>query len=418
MLETTTLLRILAALFLGALIGLEREYTSHKQKGKDFAGIRTFPLIALFGALCAFLGDKISIWMLICGILIMGILIIIAYFVTSKSSENKIGATSEIAALLTFVIGILCYYDELTFAVIITIVMVIILYARTLLHSFAQKISSQEMSDTLKFAVIAFIILPLLPNQGYGPYEIFNPYVIWLMVVFISGISFVGYIAMKWFGEKGIVIAGLLGGLVSSTAVTTSFAQRSSKERNIYRALVLGVVLANGVMLTRVLVVIFAINQNLFWKVLPANLVLILITAAVSYSLWRKAKDIKGNIDLKSPFTLGPALKFGAFFAFILAIVKIADIYFHQSGVYVVSLISGFADVDAITLSLSQLSKTTLPLETATIGVLIAVLTNIAVKGGISYFFGGKEFRRTIVILYSVLIAIGIGMIFLIRAWF
>ncbi len=409
--------RIIAALFLGALIGLEREYSSHKQKGKDFAGIRTFPLIALFGSLCAFLGDKISPWMLVSGTIIIGVFIIIAYFVTSRYSVKQIGMTSEIAALLTFVIGVLCYYNELNFAIILTIIMAIILFARSFLHQFAQKISSQEMSDTLKFAVIAFIILPLLPNQAYGPHEIFNPYIIWLRVVFISGISFVGYIAMKWFGEKGILIAGLLGGLVSSTAVTTSFAQRSSKERSIYRALVLGVVLANGVMLSRVLIVIFAINKSLFWKVLPANLVLILITAVVGYSLWRKAKDVKGNIDLKSPFTLGPALKFGAFFAFILAIVKVAEVYFHSSGVYIVSLISGFADVDAITISLSQLSKTTLPLETAMIGVLIAVLTNVAVKGGIAYFFGGKEFRRTVVALYSFLIVVGIGMIFVLRYW-
>jgi uncharacterized membrane protein (DUF4010 family) len=414
--EYVLLQNFLIALLLGALIGLEREYASYRKKGHDFAGIRTFPLISLFGALSAYLGVLISPWILIVAIVLIGVLIVMAYFAIAGNDKRKhMGATSEVAGFLAFFIGILCYYGEITFAVILAVTITIILYARSFLHHFAMKMKKEEMADTLKFAVIALVILPLLPNQGYGPHEIFNPFVIWLMVVFISGISFAGYVLMKWFGERGITLAGILGGLVSSTAVTTSFSERSKKEKKIYRALALGVILANTLMFVRILVEVFVIHRPLFFKMLIPFSVLVLVSLGFSYILWRKASEAKGKIKIASPFTLGPALKFGVFFAVILALVKLGDIYLSTKGVYLVSFISGFADVDAITVSLSQLAKTSLSLDIARNGIVIAALTNVAVKGGIAYWFGDrKRFGKIILGLYSVLIALGIALIFLI----
>lgn len=405
----------LVALALGALIGLEREYARYKKRGHDYAGIRTFPLIALFGALSAYLGEIISPWILIVGMILIGGLIVSAYFAITEKARTYIGATSEVAGFLTFFLGVLSYYGEIKFAIILAVIITIILYARSMLHHFAEKIKKQEMADTLKFAVIALVILPLLPNKGYGPLEIFNPYIIWLMIVFISGIGFAGYVLMKWFGERGITLAGILGGLVSSTAVTTSFAERSKKEKKIYRALVLGVILANTLMFIRILIEVFVINSKLFVEMLLPISILIAVSAVFSYLLWRKAKSIKGRVKLSSPFTLGPALKFGLFFAAILALVKVADVYLSSKGVYLVSFISGFADVDAITVSLSQLSKSTLALETARKGILLAAITNVGVKGGIAYFFGErKKFGKIILGLYAVLIVLGVGLIFFI----
>ena len=402
------------AISLGLLIGLEREYARFKKRGHDYAGIRTFPLIALYGALSAYLGVLISPWVLIVGIIMTGALIIIAYFSITEKSRKFVGATSEIAGFLTFFIGVLAFYGETTLAIILAVVTTIILYARSFLHHFAEKISTEEMADTLKFAVIALVILPLLPNQGYGPYEIFNPFVIWLMVVFSSGISFAVYVLMKWFGERGITLAGILGGLVSSTAVTTSFSQRSKKEKKIYKALALGVVLANTIMLVRILIEVFVINRALFVKMLLPFSILILVSVGFAYVLWKKSKDTKGKMELSSPFTLGPALKFGVFFAVILALVKLGDVYLASKGVYLVSFISGFADVDAITVSLSQLAKTTLSLDIARNGIVIAALTNVAVKGGIAYWMGDrKKYAKIIVSLYSVLVVLGIVLIFL-----
>ena len=413
--ELSLAVNFLVILALGALIGLEREYATYRKRGHDFAGIRTFPLITLFGGLTAYLGKIISIWIFISGMIITGIMVIMAYFVISKTGRKHIGVTSEISAMLTFFIGALVIYNELTLAVILTIIITILLFSRSVLHQFAKKIKPKELASTLKFAVVAFIILPFLPNQGYGPLEIFNPYVIWLMVVFISGIGFFGYIAMKWFGERGVTLAGILGGLVSSTAVTTSFAERSKKSKKIYRALALGVILANGIMFIRILIEVFVLNKELFFPVLVPISVLFVITAIFSYILWRKVvKEVPGKIDLGSPFTIKPALKFGIFFAVILALVKVANFYLQTKGVYIVSFISGFADVDAITVSLANLSKDSLSLAVAKRGIIIAALTNVAVKGGIALWFGGKKFGRIIAGFYAVLILIGIPLVFLV----
>ncbi|MBT3814432.1 MgtC/SapB family protein [Candidatus Woesearchaeota archaeon] len=409
--ELAILQNFLIALALGALVGLEREYARYRKRGNDYAGIRTFPLIALFGALSAYLGELISPMILIVGIVLTGILIIFAYYNIAGHSRHHSGATSEVAGFLVFFLGVLSYYGEVTLAIVLAVIITIILYARSMLHHFAKKIKPLEMADTLKFAVIAFVILPLLPNQGYGPLEMFNPYVIWLMVVFISGIGFAGYVLMKWFGERGITIAGILGGLVSSTAVTSSFAVRSKKETKIYRTLVLGVILANTIMFVRILIEVFVINKELLWELILPISILIVICAIFSYLLWRKAKEAKGKVHLSSPFTLGPALKFGVFFAVILALVKVADVYLSSKGVYLVSFISGFADVDAITVSLSQLSKTSLSLDIARNGILLAALTNVGVKGGIAYIFGDrKKFGKIILAFYVVLILLGLGL--------
>ncbi len=413
MVDVAVVQNFLLALALGALIGLEREYAHYRNKGYEFAGIRTFPLISLFGALSAYFGEKVSIWILIVDLLLIGILAIIAYFTINKKIGHDAGATTEIAGIITFLMGALSYYQEITLAVILAVTITVILFARSMLHTFAKKIQKQELSDTLKFAVIAFVILPFLPNKGYGPYEIFNPFVIWLIVVFISGISFAGYILMKWFGEKGLTIAALLGGVASSTALTTSFAERSMGQKTLHKTLALGVILANGMMLARILVVVFVFNRDLFLKIAVPMISLMLFTAIFAYYLWKKSRVIKEKVhELGSPFTLGPALKFGFIFALVLAFVKIAEIYFSSQGVYIVSFLSGFADVDAIIISLSQLAKGTLSLEAARIGIIIAALSNIALKGGISYWFGEKEFSKTVVGFFSALILAGVILIF------
>ena len=171
--DLAILQNFLIALALGALIGLEREYARFRKRGHDYAGIRTFPLIALFGALSAYLGELISLWILIVGILLAGILVIVAYFVIVKGSKAHFGATSEMAGFLTFFLGVLAYYGEITFAVVLAVAITIILYARSMLHHFAEKMKKREMADTLKFAVIAFVILPFLNDILYSPFGIF-----------------------------------------------------------------------------------------------------------------------------------------------------------------------------------------------------------------------------------------------------
>lgn len=402
----------LIALALGALIGLEREYAHYRGRGQSYAGIRTYPLIALFGALSAYLSELISPLIIIVGMILVGGIILIAYFTINERMHKYVGATSEVAGFITFFIGILVYYNQILLATVLTIVMTLILYARSILHNFARKMKKKELADTLKFVVIAFVILPFLPNEWYGPYEIFNPYMTWLMVVFISAISFVGYIALKWFGEKGITLAGFLGGIASSTATTLSFAERSRKEEKIFRALALGIILANMAMFGRILFMISAVNLALFWKLFPSVLILLVISAAFSYYLWKKAKKVKSNIKLSSPFTLWPALKFGLLFAVIVALTKMANVFFSTKGIYLVSFFSGFVDIDPIALSLAQLSKATISAEIAHDGILIGMLTNILAKGGLAYWLGGKKFGKIVLSFFIVLALFGIGVIY------
>ena len=282
-----------------------------------------------------------------------------------------------------------------------------------MLHQFAQHLKKEEMRSTLLFAVIAFVILPFLPNQGYGPHQLFNPYLTWLMVVFISGISFVGYILMKWFGERGIQFAGLLGGLASSTAVTLSFTEKSNQQSALYKTLALGVILANGMMFGRVLLEVFALNRILFIQLLLPMIILMLVTGTFSYLMWKKVKNVTEKIELKSPFTLKPAIKFAAIFAVVLAFLKLAEAYLSSQGVYLVSFLSGLADADAITLSLAQIAGKSISYETARNGIITGVLANIALKGGLTLFLGEKKFAWTVISFFLVLIIIGTGLIFL-----
>jgi len=407
--ENLLLLRnLLIALALGAFIGLEREYARYKKRGHDYAGIRTFPLIALFGALAAFFSDLVSPWIFFISILLMGVLILLAYVFSNKGKLPHIGATSEVAGFLTFFIGALSYYGEILLAIILTIAITIILYARSLLHQLAEHIQPKEMASVIKFLVITFIILPLLPNRWYGPYDIINPYLIWLMVVLISGIGFVGYIALKWFGEKALSVTGVLGGLASSTAVTMQFARRSKKEAALSRALATGVILANGVMFLRVLLVTAVVNLALFWSLFLPLAGLILLTAIFGYVLLQKMKKNNGKMQLQSPLTLKPAIQFALLFAGILALVKIASVFFAAKGIYVLSFLAGSVELDAIVLSLSQLAKNGILQETAQKGVLLAVVGQLLVKSSLAYGLGGKAFRKLVVSSFALMAALGI----------
>ncbi|MEK6809235.1 MAG: MgtC/SapB family protein [Nanoarchaeota archaeon] len=411
MAELALIGNFLLALALGALIGLEREYARYRKHAHDYAGIRTFPLIALFGALSAFFGEILNPWILVIGILLMGLLIIVSYFMLSRKKYS--GATSEVAGFLTFFLGILAYFGEVKLAVLLTVIITIILYSRTVLHQFAHHLKREEMKGALVFAVIAFVILPFLPNQGYGPYQLFNPFLTWLMVVLISGISFVGYILMKWSGERGIEITGILGGIASSTAVTLSFAEHSKRQEYLYKALALGVILANGVMLIRVLLEVLLINRALFVSLLVPMLSLIAITGLFSYYFWKRVKRDSEKIELKSPFSLKPALKFAGIFTLALALLKLAAIYFPSQGVYLISFLSGLADPNAIALSLSQLAGTSISLDVARDGIILGVLANTLAKGGLAYFYGEKKFMRMILSFFVFLIAVGGILIFL-----
>jgi uncharacterized membrane protein (DUF4010 family) len=417
MLTADLVLRFGIALLIGVLIGLEREYARLKEEVKAFAGVRTFPLIALLGCSAALLTEMTSGWSFGVIALLVGLLIAIAYAFDAR--EGRVGVTSEVAAMVVFVCGALCYWDYLELAAILAVATFGFLTLKPQLHGIASRISSEDLYATLKFAIISLIILPVLPNQTYGPppFDAFNPYKTWLMVVFISGISFAGYVLIKIVGpRRGIGLTGLLGGLVSSTAVTLSFSERSQDHLDLARPFALAITLAWTVMFGRVLVEVAVLNRALLaslWLPMAAAMAGGLIFCAYYYFAQRTAGE--SDVKLSNPFELGPAIKFGVLYAVILVVAKAAQYYFQEAGLYAAAIAAGATDVDAITLSMAELAGTEggVAVPTAARAVVLAAIANTIVKGGIALSTGSKTLRKALLPPLVVMLAISATVAFL-----
>ena len=408
------ILKFLIALAIGALIGTERERKQFKRV--EFAGIRTFTLIALLGVISAYISVFYPYFIILS---FLGLILMVALsYYQSSMDGGDIGITTEIVALLTFILGALCFTDDgLLIAPIIAIIITVLLASKSYLHHFIRRISEKELINTLKFLIIAFVILPLLPNQTMGPLEVFNPYQIWLIVVFISAISYTGYVAIRLIGpERGLSLTGIIGGLVSSTAVTTAMAARVKETESLIQIAVFATVIASSMMFIRILFEVLVINTSLFWLLILPMLSMGVTGVFLAYIIWKitREKDIDTDIKLKNPFSLKPALIFGLLFIAILFLSKIADIYFGSAGIYVTSLISGVADVDAITISMALLAKGTVSQEVAVNAITLAAISNTLVKFLIALFFGSRKFGKLIGIIFAVIIIIGLITIFLI----
>ncbi len=390
------------ALFIGILIGLEREHAVEDRDRQLFAGVRTFALIALVGCTSALLSDIImSPWPLVAATAGIGGLTITAYFVLSRRGD--IGGTTEVAAILTFLCGALAYWQYTSLATAIGVTAAVLLSLKWPMHNFAQQLGREDVYATLKFATIAAIILPILPNQSFGPppFDALNPYRIWLMVVFISGISFAGYVLMKVVNPShGIGLTGLLGGFVSSTAVTLSFTHRSRENDNLAGPLALAITIAWGIMFVRVMGQLAVLNLALLraaW--LPLTVAAIALVAYCAYLYWRRTGEDGEEVDLANPFSLRPALTFGALYALVLLISRAGEIYFGESGLYVSSILAGLVDVNAITISMAELSGRSGDIEvpTAANAVILAVISNTVAKTVFVMISGSNRLRALIV---------------------
>ncbi|MDI6643931.1 MAG: DUF4010 domain-containing protein [Methanobacteriaceae archaeon] len=411
--ELILIIKVLVSIAIGALIGTERE---RKHENAEFAGIRTFILIALFGTISAYLSSLYH-YFLIIAFGAMAALVCISYFISSNMNGD-IGTTTEIAALLTFLLGASCFNDEgYKIAPIIAIIITVILAFKPYIHRFVHKISEKEMLNTLKFLIIAFVILPLLPNHFIGPYDVFNPYQIWLMIVFISAISYAGYILLKLIGdERGLGLTGIIGGLVSSTAVVTAMAGRVRESDFLIKGALFATVIASSMMFFRVLFEVLIINPELLPLLMVPMLVMGTFGGFLAAIIWKKStvKYIDADVKLKNPFSLKPAFIFGALFLAILFITRVADLYFGSMGIYAASILSGVADVDAITISMALQAKTTISSTTAVIAITLATMSNTVFKFLIALLIGTKRFAKFIGIIFILIILAGIVTIILI----
>ncbi|NNE45543.1 MAG: MgtC/SapB family protein [Rhodothermales bacterium] len=409
------------AISVGLLVGLQREYAhwSEHQKNEGeslFAGARTFPLLALFGCTAALLADVMgSPLLLVAAILAAGLVVTVAYYFEARSGSG--GITTEVAALTTVMIGALCYFGDLRLAAALGVAVTVLLALKLQTRALIRQLEPEDVYATLQFAVITIIILPLLPRTGYGPepLSVLVPYKIWLMVVFISGISFLGYILIKLVGtHRGVGLTGILGGLASSTAVTLSFSQRSRSVNGLNQPFALAILLSWSVMFVRVLVEVAALNRSLLRIVWIPMAAALAVTTVYCIYLYRSKSVAKQEEEdrFTNPFELGPALGFGLLFAVVLLISKAATMYLGDTGIYLSSVVAGFADVDAITLSMAELSRdaSVLDEQTAARAIVLAVASNTLVKGAIVLSAGSPGLKKVILpgIIASLVTAIGV----------
>ena len=409
-------LRFAAALGLGVLIGLERERTQKPEGG--FAGVRTFGLISLAGAMAAYLDAALQRPAL--GLVLfagVAALVVVSAVVTAR--EGDIGITTEVSALLAFLLGSLCVYGNVTLAAGLAVASGGVLALKQWLHGLARRIETADVEATLKFAIVTVIILPLVPNENFGPppLDVINPYKIWWMVVLISGLNFASYLLVKGVGaEHGIGLTGLLGGLVSSTAVSLGFAQRSRTQPEQAPALALGILLAWSVMFFRVVLLAGLLAPVLARDLAVGLGALGLLSVAIVLVLRRRQRSTeRASVSTgANPFELGQAIRFGLVFGVVTFVAKAAQVYLGDAGLYLAGALAGLTDVDAIALSMAQLAQAE-PASHAVAArtILIAVLSNTFVKGAMAVFLGGPALRGTMLPITAALLAVGAGIAWL-----
>lgn len=417
--DITLFFRFGVALVIGILVGLQREYAFDEPGRELFAGVRTFALLGLIGCTAALATDLLaSPWPFVVILLVVGVLLAISHFIDSW--RGAVGLTTEASALLTVLAGALVYWDYITLAAAIGVATTVLLSVKLEMKRLVERITRQDIYATLKFAVISIIVLPILPDQAFGPppFDVLNPYKIWLLVVFISAISFTGYIAIKVVGpRKGIGLTGLLGGLASSTALTLSFTQRSQTNHSLARPFALAIVMAWTVMFSRVVVEVAAVNAALIPQLLVPLAIPVVVGLGFSLSLYMSPRpDEKGEVSFANPFELGPAIKFGLIFTAILLISKAAQVYLGNTGIYLSSFISGLADVDAIALSLAELSRQPGGIEQdiAARAIVLAAVANTLSKGSIVLLGGASMLRRAILPGFLLMLGSSVVAIFLV----
>jgi uncharacterized membrane protein (DUF4010 family) len=402
-------LRFAAALGLGVLLGLERERAKAEA---SFAGVRTFGLLALSGGVAAYVEAVLGQTWLAAGVFAAtAALVVVSYAVTAQRGE--LGVTTEISALLAFLLGFLCVDGHVLTAAGLAVASGGVLALKEWLHRLAGRIEPADVEATLKFAIVSIIILPLVPDRSFGPapLDVINPYRIWLMVVLISGLNFASYLLVKIVGpEHGIGLTGLLGGLVSSTAVTLGFAQRSGQEPRQAPALALGILVAWTVMFFRVVVLVAAVHRGLALRLAPAMAALGVASLAVCFLLWRRQRATEtATVSAgENPFELGQAIRFGLLFGVITFVAKAAQVYLGDAGLYLAAAIAGLTDVDAISLSMAQLALADAgSAGAAATAVVIAVASNTLVKTGMAGVLGAPGLRRIIVPAAAAILAAG-----------
>lgn len=400
---------------LGLLVGLQRQKAQ-----EEMAGVRTFTLISIFGVMSGFLTREYDNPFILpaLGLALAGMLGVANVIKLKKNEDTDIGQTTEVAALLMFAIGAYLVVGSQIIGVITGVAMAILLFIKEKLHGLIEKLSTKDLSAIMTLAGISFIVLPILPNETYGPLDVLNPRSIWLMVTLIVGISVVGYFVYKILGKNvGVLSSGILGGMISSTATTVSFARKTKEAKNISKLAVFVITIASGISMVRMLVEISIVIPEKLGEIIIPIIVEIIIVSVICLVLYLKIRKDKSQEEMpepKNPAQFKSALIFGLLYGFILLVVAFTNQQFGNKTLYLVSIISGLTDVDAITLSLSQMMKGgRLQTDLGWKLILLASISNLVFKGIMAVILGAKELIRWIVISFGIAISTGLLIIWL-----
>lgn len=401
------------ALLLGALLGIEREKRNMRE-GFGIAGLRSFVLLAMLGAVGGHLGTELATpWILPAVVVVVGVVVAVGYVAGLKQRPEQVGLTTELAAVAACLLGALATTGFRELAIGLGVGMAALLAYKQPLHKMVGQLGWEDVLVGMRFLLATFIVLPLLPDEAIDPWGAINPYKLWLLVLLISGFSLVGYVATRWLGPgRGIAVTAATGGLVSSTAVTLAFAKQSRDEPQRARALAGGVLLAWAVMFVRV-AAIGAVVQPALALALAVPVGAMTAVCAAGAVLAMRARggpvaDGTPAVPMKNPFSLLAASKFAALFAAVLLLLKLGQQHLPKAGVYAVAALAGLTDVDAITASMAERARA----EPADVGIaataiLVACLSNTVVKAGIAVGMG-RGLARTVVVGAVVAVAAGL----------
>jgi uncharacterized membrane protein (DUF4010 family) len=387
-----TLQSLATALALGLLVGLQREWVQSK-----VAGIRTFALISLFGAMSGLMALAFGGWVIAAALLALAGLIVPGYLAERQNQESEIGLTTEMAMFVMFAAGVLTMIGQIVPAVIIAGSVMVLLQSKKPLHNMVRRIGDDDLREIARLVLAGLVILPILPNREMGYLGVLNPFSIWLMVVLIVGISLAAYLAGKFLGgSRGTVVAGILGGLISSTATTASLSRRSRGKGASGLCLAAIMLIASAIVFVRVIGEVIVAAPSHWQGVLPPLAVMMGWFGLVAFAAHRIAVKSGQSMTADAPPSeLKSAVLFGLLYAVVLMAVAAAREHFGKSGLYAAAALSGLTDMDAITLSTSRLvSSGHLDVSTGWRMILTGGLANVVLKGVLVAVLGERGFIR------------------------
>jgi uncharacterized membrane protein (DUF4010 family) len=400
------------ALLIGALLGIERERHRLDSDEQTIGGLRTFILFALIGALGGWLALALdSPWILSTALLASLAPVLAGYVISARTQPDALGLTTELAAVAACLLGAMTTLGYRDLAVGLGVAVAAVLAYKQPLHGLVQRLDREDVYAGLRLLIATFIVLPLLPEEPIDPWGALRPRSLWMLVLLISSLSLVGYVATRLLGaRRGIPLTGITGGLVSSTAVTLAFARQSRDPAyaDAVPALASGILFAWAVMFVRVIVEVLVVNRALLGQVLVPFAAMALVATAAALYLRRRAPP--GNpvagVPLRNPFSLRAAAKFAAFFALVLLVVKLVQTYAPGHGVYFVAALAGTTDVDAITLSMAQYARAGSS-QIAVQAITVAALTNTVVKTVMVSVLADAGLRRPVLAAATLVLVAG-----------